>query len=57
MPDDKESDEIRDVLIVGIENQTRALAERLVAHNWRVMLVDTDGSYCATWLYQVTFRR
>jgi Trk K+ transport system NAD-binding subunit/Kef-type K+ transport system membrane component KefB len=44
-PDEHEPDEIRDVLIVGIENQTRALADRLLAHNWEVILADIDPSH------------
>ena len=40
-----EHDEIRDVLIVGIENQSRALADRLNAHNWQVILADIDPSH------------
>ncbi len=43
--DGKESDEIRDALIVGIENQTRALTDRLLAHNWKVVLADVDSSH------------
>ena len=41
----KEFDEVRDVLIVGIENQSHALAERLLAHNWTVILADIDPNH------------
>lgn len=44
LPDLPEPDEVRDVLIVGIENQSRVLAERLLNHNWHVILADIDGS-------------
>jgi Trk K+ transport system NAD-binding subunit/Kef-type K+ transport system membrane component KefB len=44
-PDKNEPDDIRDVLIIGIENQTRALTDRLLAHNWQVILADTDSSH------------
>ena len=45
LPQDIKDDEILDVVIVGIENQSRALADRLVAHGWRVKLVDTVASH------------
>ncbi len=45
LPEDIKDDEILDVVIVGIENQSRALADRLVAHGWRVKLVDTVASH------------
>ena len=45
LPKEIEDDEILDVVIVGIENQSRALADRLLAHGWRVKLVDTDASH------------
>jgi Trk K+ transport system NAD-binding subunit len=40
-----EPDEIRDVLIVGIENESHALAERLQAHHWQVILADIDPNH------------
>ena len=45
LPKDIKDDEILDVVIVGIENQSRQLAERLLAHGWRVKLLDTDQSH------------
>lgn len=44
-PDIPEADEVRDVLIIGIENQTRILADRLIANNWRVILADPEKSH------------
>lgn len=44
LPDTPEADDIRDVLIVGIENQSRLLAERLLNHNWHVILADVDSN-------------
>lgn len=40
-----EPDEIRNVLIVGIENQSHALAEELRVHNWQVILADVNPSH------------
>ncbi len=45
LPKDIQADEILDVVIVGIENQSRQLAERLLAHGWRVKLLDVDRSH------------
>ena len=45
LPDQIQPDEINDVVIIGIENQSRALAERLTAHSWRVKLVDIVASH------------
>ena len=45
LPKDIADDEILDVVIVGIESQSRQLAERLLAHGWRVKLVDVDQSH------------
>ena len=45
LPKDIQDDEILDVVIVGIENQSRQLAERLVDHGWRVKLLDIDRSH------------
>ncbi len=48
LPKDIADDEILDVVIVGIENQSRQLAERLLAHGWRVKLLDIDKSHVTT---------
>ena len=48
LPKDIKDDEILDVVIVGIENQSRQLAERLLAHGWRVKLLDIDQSHVST---------
>jgi Trk K+ transport system NAD-binding subunit len=40
-----EHDEVRDVVIVGIENQSRALADQLRSHNWQDILADIDPSH------------
>ena len=45
LPKDIRPDEILDVVIVGIESQSRQLAERLLEHGWRVKLVDVDQSH------------
>ena len=45
LPKDIADDEILDVVIVGIENQSRQLAERLLEHGWRVKLLDIDQSH------------
>ena len=45
LPKDIEDDEILDAVIVGIENQSRQLAERLLAHGWRVKLLDVDETH------------
>ena len=45
LPKDIQPDEILDVVIVGIESQSRQLAERLLDHGWRVKLVDVDQSH------------
>ncbi len=45
LPKDIKDDEVLDAVIVGIENQSRQLAERLLAHGWRVKLVDVDESH------------
>ncbi len=45
LPKDIRPDEILDVVIVGIESQSRQLAERLLDHGWRVKLVDVDQSH------------
>ena len=48
LPKDIADDEILDVVIVGIENQSRQLAERLLAHGWRVKLLDIDQSHVSS---------
>ena len=48
LPKDIKDDEILDVVIIGIENQSRQLAERLLAHGWRVKLLDIDQSHVST---------
>ncbi|MYC54132.1 MAG: potassium transporter TrkA [Chloroflexi bacterium] len=48
LPKDIRDDEILDVVIVGIENQSRQLAERLLEHGWRVKLLDIDKSHVSS---------
>ena len=48
LPKDIAADEILDVVIVGIENQSRQLAERLLAHGWRVKLLDIDQTHVSS---------
>ncbi len=48
LPKDIKDDEILDVVIVGIENQSRQLAERLLEHGWRVKLLDIDKSHVSS---------
>ncbi len=68
LPKDIADDEILDVVIVGIENQSRQLAERLLAHGWRVKLLDIDQSHVSSltasdglrhehWLPEITAER
>ena len=45
LPKDIKDDEVLDAVIVGIDIQSRQLAERLLAHGWRVKLVDVDKSH------------
>jgi Trk K+ transport system NAD-binding subunit len=45
IPGKSEPDETRDVVIVGIENQSYTLAQRLLNHNWKVILADTDSTH------------
>lgn len=40
-----EPDEVRDVLILGIEAQSRELARQLKSHGWQVTLADTDRTH------------
>ncbi|NDJ84833.1 MAG: potassium transporter TrkA [Chloroflexi bacterium] len=42
LPEDLQTDEIRDAVILGIDDQSLALARQLIAHNWQVTLADTD---------------
>ncbi len=45
LPKDIKDDEVLDVVIVGIESQSRQLAERLLDHGWRVKLLDIDQTH------------
>ena len=45
LPKDIKDDEVLDAVIVGIEIQSRQLAERLLAHGWRVKLLDIDKTH------------
>ena len=38
-------DEVRDVVILGVGDQAQALARQLMAHNWQVILADTDPEH------------
>jgi Trk K+ transport system NAD-binding subunit len=40
-----EPDEIRDAVILGVGGQPQALARQLMAHNWQVILADTDPEH------------
>ena len=42
---DREGDDMRDVVILGIEEQSVELARQLQASNWQVVLADTDLSH------------
>ena len=68
LPKEIADDEVLDVVIVGIENQSRQLAERLLAHGWRVKLLDIDQSHVSSltasdglrhehWLPEITAER
>lgn len=37
-------DEVRDALIVGVDDQSLALAQHLSTHNWKVIMADPDPS-------------
>ena len=45
LPGEGKPDEIRDALILGIDSQSLALARQLQAHNWQVIMADTDQSH------------
>ena len=45
LPKDIQDDEVLDAVIVGIEIQSRQLAERLLEHGWRVKLLDIDKTH------------
>ena len=38
-------DEIRNAIIIGIDDQSLALAQQLISHNWVVVMADTDKSH------------
>ncbi|HSH02910.1 MAG TPA: cation:proton antiporter [Anaerolineae bacterium] len=38
-------DEVRDAVILGVEEQSLALARELQSHEWQVVLADTDASH------------
>ena len=42
VPEPSSPSEVRDVLILGIEGQSIALARQLQAHGWRIIMADTD---------------
>ncbi|GAB4520295.1 MAG: cation:proton antiporter [Anaerolineae bacterium] len=42
---ESEEDAIRDAVIFGVEGQSIALARQLKAHNWQVVVADTDESH------------
>lgn len=42
---EKEREEVRDAVILGIEEQSLELARQLQANNWRVVMADTDLSH------------
>jgi Trk K+ transport system NAD-binding subunit/Kef-type K+ transport system membrane component KefB len=44
LPGTAHPDEIRDVLIMGINSQSLALAQQLEAQDWKVIVADTDSS-------------
>jgi len=45
LPVPTSTDEIRDAAILGIEEQSLELARQLQAHNWQVIVADTDRSH------------
>jgi len=45
VPEQQARNEVRDVLILGIEPQSLELARQLQAQNWQVLLADTDRSH------------
>lgn len=44
-PAKAQPDEFRDALVLGIEQQSIALAHRLQAHNWQVVIADSDPTH------------
>lgn len=44
IPPEVESDEVRDVVIMGVSSQAIALARQLRSHDWKVTIFDTDES-------------
>lgn len=44
LPESAEPDQMRDAVILGVSGQSTALARQLVAHDWRVLLVDIDDN-------------
>lgn len=47
IPEPRKQDEVRDVVILGIEEQSIELARQLKKNNWRVMLADVDEEHVA----------
>ncbi len=45
LPDVADRDEVRDVLILGVEEQSLALARQLQGHDWQVIMADTDRGH------------
>jgi len=54
LPDEVDRDEVRDVVIIGLEEQSVALARQLQANNWNVTVIDTDQSYVAHTKSEIT---
>lgn len=47
VPEPRKQDEVRDVVILGIEEQSIELARQLKKNNWRVMMTDVDEDHVA----------
>ena len=47
VPEPRKQDEVRDVVILGIEEQSIELARQLKKNNWRVMMTDVDEAACS----------
>ncbi|MBZ0301317.1 MAG: cation:proton antiporter [Anaerolineae bacterium] len=45
LPGQPEPDAVRDALILGMGGQAQALARRLMAHHWQVVIADTDAEH------------
>lgn len=45
LPGQAQPDEARDALVLGIEEQSLALARQLKANNWEVIMADTDAEH------------